>query len=64
MGMPGIKQHFQSIKQTVHIDASALHEKIESLKEQVSSRCPAINLLRNAGIELVEDWHIHAEAAA
>jgi len=64
MGMPGVKRHFQSIKQTVHIDADAAREQIESLKEQIDSRCPMINLLKDAGIEVIEDWHIHSEEAA
>ncbi|MDG5789753.1 OsmC family protein [Evansella sp. AB-P1] len=51
-GVEGVNPHFQSIKQLFKISMTSGREKIDELIEELKSRCPAYNLLKDANIPI------------
>ncbi|HEY3315980.1 MAG TPA: OsmC family protein [Bacillota bacterium] len=58
-GDPKVIEHFQKIAETVRLTTDASPELLERLKEEWVDRCPAYNLVKDAGIDLTVDWEIH-----
>lgn len=56
MGENGISPHFQEIHFTVEINTQESDERMAQLKKEVERRCPAYNLLKDAGIRILSEW--------
>ncbi len=56
MGVDGVRRHFQQVKLEVILRTEEPPERLEELRDRVHDRCPAINLLRDAGIALHTNW--------
>jgi putative redox protein len=57
-GVPGIQPYFEKvdIKIVLHTDEAA--DRIKKLQDNVEFRCPVMNLLRSAGVELGVVWEL------
>lgn len=55
-GVPGVRPHFQAVRQRVRVTTSEPPERLALLKETVESRCPVANLLKDAGANLTATW--------
>lgn len=56
MGVPGVTRHFQSVILDVTLKTSESAERLGELQHKVHNRCPAINLLKDAGVPLHANW--------
>ena len=55
-GVPGVRTHFSSVHLDVRVTSSADAEQLEELAAEVERRCPLVNLLRDARIEVDVVW--------
>ncbi|MGE5591317.1 MAG: OsmC family protein [Bacillota bacterium] len=55
-GKPGVRRHFQRVTQTIAFDSPESEQRLHQLREAVESRCPAFNLLRDAGVDIRSNW--------
>lgn len=55
-GVPGVRTHFSRVRLDVRVDSTADAETLEHLAAEVERRCPMVNLLRDAQIELDVAW--------
>lgn len=56
MGAPGVCPHFKDARLEVRIQTDEPQDRLAELSAKVQARCPAINLLRDAGIPLQADF--------
>jgi len=56
MGVEGVSTYFQTVKYTVYIETSETDEKLSALKAAVEKRCPVLNILINAGVNVEANW--------
>lgn len=56
LGTADVSRHFQSVAFTVEISTNESAERLEELKQKVHDRCPALNLLKDANVELHATW--------
>lgn len=56
MGTADVTRHFQQVDFTVKVYTQESQERLEELKQTVHRRCPAINLLVDAGVKLNANW--------
>lgn len=57
-GTADVSPHFRDFVLTVELDAAVPEGRVDAFTEQVERRCPAINLLRDAGVEFELEWLI------
>ena len=56
-GEPGVRRHFQRVRHTVAFDSpEESSQRLQELRRTVESRCPAHNLLREAGVDMESTW--------
>jgi uncharacterized OsmC-like protein len=48
------------VELTFELATDAWGEALEALKTELHKRCPVSRLLREAGVDIVEDWHVRA----
>lgn len=58
LGTPGVRRHFQTVNLTVTLETDEPPERVAELRDKVHDRCPAINLLKDAGVDLQADWRV------
>lgn len=51
-GVEGINPHFQSVQQKLTFGISSGKDKIGQLLDEVKRRCPAYNLIKDAGVPI------------
>ncbi|BDG47815.1 OsmC family protein [Parageobacillus sp. KH3-4] len=56
MGEEGVCTHFQKVRFQVNIRTEESEERMEQLKKEVERRCPVLNLLLDAGIQVDTKW--------
>lgn len=56
-GVPGVRTHFSSVRLDVRVTSSADAEQLEALAAEVERRCPMVNLLRDAHVEVDVVWN-------
>lgn len=56
MGVEGVSPHFRTIRLVIKIKTEESEDRIQELRRQVEKRCPAYNLLADAGIEMKVNW--------
>lgn len=56
MGVEGVSPHFQKVNFDVILNIDESDERIEEFQEEVQRRCPAFNLLVDAGIKVNANW--------
>ncbi|MEE8515090.1 MAG: OsmC family protein [Alphaproteobacteria bacterium] len=55
-GVVGVRPHFQSVTLKVRIQTNEPAERVAKLRKNVESRCPVMNLLSDADVEMIVDW--------
>lgn len=55
-GNPDVSAHFQTVSYEVNITTSESDEKLATLIEAVDKRCPVLNLLKDAGVDVSSQW--------
>ncbi|MDN5599482.1 MAG: OsmC family protein [Brachybacterium sp.] len=55
-GVPGVRTHFSSVRLDVEVTSSADAAALEQLAAEVERRCPMVNLLRDAQVEVDVLW--------
>ncbi|MCW2135417.1 OsmC family protein [Arthrobacter sp. VKM Ac-2550] len=59
-GTADVSPHFNDFLLSIEIDFALAPSEPGAFREQVEKRCPAINLLRDAGVQLDIEWHINS----
>ena len=60
-GVQGVRPYFNWVKLKVTVHSNENQQKFERLKKNVEYRCPVMNLLRGAQVEVITDWTIVPE---
>jgi putative redox protein len=55
-GVSGVRPYFETVELQITLHTDEPGDRVEKLKANVENRCPAMNLLRDAGVELDVDW--------
>lgn len=55
-GVHGVRPYFNWVKLKLIVHSSESPEKFARLKKNVEYRCPVMNLLRSANVEVITDW--------
>lgn len=55
-GTADVSPHFQQLTLTLTLRSDASTATLEELRAQVQRRCPVLNLIRDAGVDLREVW--------
>lgn len=58
-GTADVSPHFQSVDLDVTLTTTATPEQVAELRRQVTARCPVLNLITDAGVEVRETWHVN-----
>lgn len=56
MGTADVTRHFEQVTLNVTLRTTEPPERLAELRDKVHGRCPAINLLKDAGVNLTADW--------
>lgn len=56
LGTAQVTRHFQSVTFKVNVKTSESAERLAQLQEKVHDRCPALNLLKDAGVHVDATW--------
>lgn len=55
-GVKGVKPYFEKVDLKIVVYSDESDERFEKLKFNVENRCPVMNLMKDAGVELNADW--------
>ncbi|MCD8509840.1 MAG: OsmC family protein [Bacillus sp. (in: Bacteria)] len=58
-GVEGVNPHFQSVQQKLTFGISSGKEKVDQLLDEVKRRCPAYNLIKDAGVPIEMEHQVH-----
>lgn len=56
LGTADVSRHFQKVDFEVRIQTQESAERLEELRQKVHDRCPALNLFKDAGVEMNATW--------
>lgn len=56
--VPGIKPYFQEIRQVIKVRTHESQDRLNQLHMETESRCPAFNLLKDAGVAPHISWEL------
>lgn len=62
-GTADVSPHFRTFTLEVHLRTPVPESGLDVFKAQVEKRCPAINLVRDAGVEFDLVWHVSGAKA-
>ncbi len=60
-GVRGVRPYFNWVKIRIVVHSDEPPERLAKLKKNVEFRCPVMNLLRGAGVEVTANWELVAE---
>lgn len=55
-GVKGVRPYFQSVTLEIRLETDEPQRRIEMLKRNVEQRCPIMNLMKDAGVDLRVEW--------
>lgn len=55
-GVHGVRPYFNWVKLKITVHSNESPERLERLKKNVEYRCPVINLMRSAQVEVITEW--------
>ena len=55
-GVVGVRPHFETVDLKVTLHTNEPPERVAKLRKNVELRCPVMNLLRDAGVEMNVAW--------
>lgn len=56
LGDRTVRPHFQTVKVVAKVYTSASHERLREVVEETEARCPVLNLVKDAGVDLTMVW--------
>ena len=59
-GVAGVRPYFNWVKIRIAVHSDESPERLEKLRKNVEFRCPVMNLLRGAGVEVTANWKLVA----
>lgn len=62
-GTADVSPHFKDFTLTIDLRTPVPEAELEVFKKQVERRCPAINLVRDAGVDFTLNWQITGATA-
>jgi len=62
-GVPGIRPYFEKVDMTITVYTDEPPERLEKLKKNVEFRCPVMNLMRAAEVDLNVTWQAKPASA-
>lgn len=63
LGTADVSPHFTQVTNRIRFSASGNQEFLAALQEQVVRRCPAYNLIKDAGVPVVLQWSVQESAS-
>lgn len=63
-GVPGLRPRFLSVRLEVMLSTDADDAAVAALRAEVERRCPAVNLLHDAGVPVESVWTARSGATA
>ena len=60
-GVQGVRPYFNWVNLKIAIHSNESPQKLERLKKNVEYRCPVMNLLRGAQVEVRTEWTLVPE---
>lgn len=57
-GVPGIRPYFESVDLDIVIYTSEPEERVNQLAKNAEVRCPVMNMMRDAGVQVNAKWQI------
>ena len=60
-GVRGVRPYFNWVKLKVTVHSNESPDRFARLKKNVEDRCPVMNLLRGADVEVMTDWTLAPE---
>ncbi|MEE6280797.1 OsmC family protein [Georgenia sunbinii] len=58
LGTADVSPHFQRLTLALTLQTPTPEADLEELKRLVARRCPLLNLIRDAGVDVVEEWQV------
>lgn len=58
LGTADVSPHFQELTLSVTLTTTAGEQELSELRAQVDTRCPLLNLIKDAGVEPRVTWHV------
>ncbi len=59
-GTADVSPHFQELTLTLTLRTAVPEAELAELKAQVLRRCPVFNLVKDAGVDIREEWQVEA----
>ncbi|MBX5465379.1 MAG: OsmC family protein [Clostridia bacterium] len=56
LGQAEVKPYFLAVRQRVNVEIDCTEDQLAQLREAVARRCPAFNLIRDAGVPVEVEW--------
>ncbi len=56
--VPGVKPYFQEIRQVIRVRTDESQDRLDQLHQETEGRCPAFNLLKDAGVTPYVSWEL------
>ena len=57
-GVPGIRPYFEKVDIRIVLQTDEPADRVKKLQDNVEFRCPVMNLLRDAGVDLAVVWEV------
>lgn len=57
-GTADVSPHFQHLQVSVTLTTTATEQQVRELRAQVTKRCPLLNLVKDAGVDLKVRWNV------
>ena len=57
-GVPGVRPYFNRVKLKIILHSDETPERLAKLNKNVENRCPVMNLLRDADVDVAADWEM------
>lgn len=55
-GVKGVRPYFETVEMAIEVATDESPERFETLRENVEYRCPVLNLMRGADVDVKIDW--------
>jgi uncharacterized OsmC-like protein len=59
-GTADVSPHFQHLTLTLELTTDASEDQLAELEAQVLRRCPIFNLIKDAGVDIRDEWIVRA----
>ncbi len=60
-GVQGVRPYFLAVRLKIRLATNEPADRVARLKKNVENRCPVMNLMRDADVEVTTDWEAISE---